>query len=447
MQNNSYPRAGQQETSTDLAHLNQICMDAGAVSDVLSRIGAEVNLVAPATSCPALPPGCGVAFSAIQLNPDPSMGDVYPVGGGKLGPHKTSLDRIGAALGVSWDADHSRRLDDRSHPWYCEYLVVGAYQRFDGSWAQVMDQKVMDLRDGSAQVAQIYRQTKEGKDPEATIEFMRANIASHCLTKARLRALRSVGLKTSYAPQEIERPFLVAKLVFTGQTDDPVLKPMYAAAVMMNMLAGSRMVFGQGGGDALAASMMVGGGAPAPRQMGAPPPPQHLPPAPPSNEPSMGRYQGQGGQGGSGRPVGGGNPPRPSGGDSGAGRGSSGPTVRFGRNKGTPLSELSKDELGWYRGKVQASIDDPERANFKNSNIRHMDEIKAEIRRRQAVAAERQSAPQPDASGGNQDQNPQTDDDPGDDVSGGNQDQNPQADDGAEQSQLPLDGNATTERR
>lgn len=385
MQSNSYRGQGQQETTTDLAHLNQISMDARAVSDVLARIGSEVNLVAPATSCPALPPGCGVAFSAIQLNPDPSMGDVYPVGGGKLGPHKTSLDRIGAALGVSWDAEHSRRLDDRSHPYYCEYLVVGAYQRFDGSWAQVMDQKVMDLRDGSAQVSQIYRQTKEGKDPETTIEFMRANIASHCLTKARLRALRSVGLKTSYAPQEIERPFLVAKLVFTGQTDDPVLKPMYAAAVMMNMLAGSRMVFGQGGGDALAASMMAGS-APAPsRQMGAPPPAPNLPPG---NEPSMGRYQGQGGPSGSARPSGGGSQPRPSGGHSGAAQGASGPTVRFGRNKGTPLSELSKDELGWYRGKIRASIDDPDRANFKNANIRHMDEIKSEIRRRQAVAAE-----------------------------------------------------------
>jgi len=367
----------------DLDQISRIAQNAEQITALLQKASESFHLIAPATACPVLPPGCGVAFSAITISPDPDRGDVYPTGAGRVGLHKSSLDRIGAALGVSWDAKGTRRLDDRSHPFYCEYVVVGAYQRFDGSWAQIMDHKVVDLRDGSAQIDQIIRQAKEGRDPWVQIEFMRAHIASHCLTKARLRALRTVGLRTSYIPAELAKPFLVAKLTFTGQTDDPAMKPVFAAAVTLNMLAGARMAFGQGASESLAAAMTTPVGVLLPPGRHAPPPvcatppdDDDMPPFPAQDSPKAASIPMP-------APSHGQTPPRGSQGPT-AGQGE--PVVAFGRNKGMPLSQLSKDELGWYLNALKQSVADPEKAQWKAQNEARLEEARMEVRRRQQIA-------------------------------------------------------------
>lgn len=54
----------------------------------------------------------------------------------------------------------------------------------------------MDLRDGSPQIEALYARAQGGrKDPTNQIREMRLHIMAHAESKARLRAIRSIGVR------------------------------------------------------------------------------------------------------------------------------------------------------------------------------------------------------------------------------------------------------------
>ena len=222
-----------------------------AANEQLRAAAEHYNLVSPASSLASLPDGCEVALSVVTVDPAPASGEVYDVGGGKLGLSKVILDRISAAAGVSWDASQSRRIDDGANPHYCHFRAVGTYKHFDSTPMQVIGEKEMDLRDGSPQIEALYERFRaakdrggRAKDPTGQIREMRLHILAHAETKARLRAVRSLGLKTAYTQAELRRPFVVARLMFTGRTDDPDLKRIAYQMRMASALGGMAALYG-----------------------------------------------------------------------------------------------------------------------------------------------------------------------------------------------------------
>jgi hypothetical protein len=229
--------------------------DAAKITQHLSTASEKYHLVAPATAIASVPEGCEVAISQIQIDADPRNGEVYDVGMGKFGLGKSALDRVAAAAGVTWDAHQSRRLDDGRDPRYCSWLAVGTYRHFDGTEVQIMGTKEMDLRPNSPQVEALeQRAAAKNKSADGQIREMRLHIAAHAETKARLRAIRSLGIRTAYTREELGKPFVVAKLMWTGATDDPTLRTeafrMRAAA----MMGGMRTLYGPGPQVALPAA-------------------------------------------------------------------------------------------------------------------------------------------------------------------------------------------------
>ncbi len=347
--------------------------------DVTARLQAAVekyNLVSPATSCGVLPEGCGIAISTVQLNPDPrSSSDVYAIpGSDKLGLSKSALDRIGAALGVSWDARQSRRTDDGSDPLYCVFQAVGTYRCFDGSEIQIMGTKEMDLREGSPQL--------QGVSP-AQANGIKKFLMPHAETKARLRAIRSLGIRTGYTREELQKPFVCARLMFTGHTDDPELRRAFALKRADAMLGGSRALFGE----------------PEP----LPPAPLPLPPTPPPPVGNRARDDDQPG----GPPQASSRtrnapqtqqrqveiveqhqtarqdpPPDRSQGQ----RRPQGPAGRdhvvFGTHRGKKLIDISDELLDGYIGALQAYVEDPARADMKAQNTADLDAAVQEEQRR-----------------------------------------------------------------
>jgi hypothetical protein len=229
-------------------------------ADIQSRLeqaSAQAHLVTPASACTSVPEGCEVALSTVRVD---VANETYDVGGGKRGLAKIALDRIGAAAGISWDPQQSGRLDDGRDPHYCAWQAVGTYRHFDGAEVRLVGTKEMDLRQGSAQVEALWeryqsararwerggRHGYEPKSPEAQIREMRLHIVGHAETKARLRAVRAIGIRTSYTPDELHKPFVVARLTFTGHTSDPELRAMFASKRADAMLGGTRALYGSG---------------------------------------------------------------------------------------------------------------------------------------------------------------------------------------------------------
>jgi hypothetical protein len=343
-----------QSQSTALAKFSQTSRNATAITQALEEASQQYHLVSPATSVGHMPEGCGVALSTVLIDPEPKNGDVYPIKGtGKLGLHKTALDKIAAAAGISWDSAQSRRLDDGSHPHYCAYRAVGSYRSFDGTEVQIIGTKQLDLRDGSDQA----KAAGEG------LAVQRQFILEHAESKAQLRAVRSIGVRTGYSREELAKPFVVARLMWTGESADPELRRAFAMKQADAMLGGARALFGHG-----ATPLPSGPALPAPM----PPPPvgtvRDLDDAPPA-ERRLPQQQQQ-------RPA----PPRDAAPPASGGAVDAGDyVIEFGKNKGKKLRDLSVRQLEWYRDAFEQNIADPEKSRFVDKNSAALQQVLAEI--------------------------------------------------------------------
>ncbi len=214
--------------------------DGAALSTQLAKLQEHCNLVSPATTAPSLPEGCEVAVSLVRI----SDADTYSTGGGKKGLAKAALEQIAGAAGVTWDPALCRRVDDRRDPHYCAVEVVGYVRGFDGSVRTITGDKELDLREGSPNADAIRSKARDGKDAEKQLREMRQHIQSHAYSKAKLRAIRSLGVRTGYTDAELAKPFAVARLMFTGPTSDPALRREFARMQATAMVGGMSQLYG-----------------------------------------------------------------------------------------------------------------------------------------------------------------------------------------------------------
>jgi hypothetical protein len=244
------------EKSDALATFNRITRDASTVAEALDRAQAIGHLVSPATSCADLPEGTSVALSAVLVD---VAKETYEIPGScKRGLGKTALDRIALAAGISWDPQQSRRLDDGRDPHYCAYLAVGTYRQFDGSTCTILGEKELDMREKSPVVETLWMRHRQKlaeweqggkrgyapKSPDGQIGEVRVHLLSHCASKAKLRAIRGLGIRTGYTAEELQKPFVIAKLTFTGETTDPELRREFALMRAQSFFGARQALYG-----------------------------------------------------------------------------------------------------------------------------------------------------------------------------------------------------------
>ncbi len=227
-------------------------VDPKEVSEQLQYAAQHLHLVSPATSVGHLPPGCAITLAAVKIDPDT---ETYPVEGG-LALKKEGLDRIAAGVGITWDPVLSRRLDDGSDPHYCHFRAVGHYRAFDGQRQTITGSKEMDLRKGSAMAASM--------NSAKQLQGVRVHILSHGETKARLRAIRSIGIRQSYSKDELAKPFIMARVMFTGQSEDPAIQRELTTAVASSFLDGKTSLYGDDTPTSPAVEVEIEGHAPPP---------------------------------------------------------------------------------------------------------------------------------------------------------------------------------------
>lgn len=309
---------------------------ASEINGRFRRALEAAHLVSPSTSVGSLPEGCEIAISQIFADVENETYDV----GGKRALSKVVLERIAAALGLSWDGIASGRLDDASDHHYCHWRAVGTYRAFDGQRQAIVAEKEMDLRDGSAQIDALWqryeakrRTDPRVRSPENQIREMRLHIAAHAETKARLRAVRSLGIRTAYKREELSRPFIVARIMFTGRTDDPELRRTFSEMTASSFLGARQALYGPQPAASAARA------APAPR-LPPPPPVGTVPvsvddygadPAPPIDAVSS--------------PA-----------DAGGARAAAF-TIPGGRAKGTPISDAEATDLEYWAKRLGADLD------------------------------------------------------------------------------------------
>lgn len=208
----------------------------------LEELKNKYHLVTPAQQVDILPEGFGVSVTYVTVDP---KRDVYPTGDGKMALHQTALHEIARGANLTWDDAASRCLDDRSEPFYCHFRAVGTVLGLDNAPMRVMGTTELDLRDGSAACEQMHTAAKKKGKPNANarIEGMRAKIIAHAETRARNRAIACMGVRRSYTRDELAKPFAIARLTFTGWSEDPELRKEFAKMAVAAALGSKNLLY------------------------------------------------------------------------------------------------------------------------------------------------------------------------------------------------------------
>lgn len=230
-----------------IVKFNRTVRDPGEVNSLLLEAYRTCHLISPATSCGDIPEGFSVALSMVILDIEretyPSVnGDDDGAMHGDRSIGKVALDRIANAAAVSWSRKDSGVVSREAN--YVHYKAVGTYPHFDNVEKTIADEKEIDLREGSAYIQQLReRARRKGRNPDLQIMQERVHILSNAITKARLRALRELGIRTSYRHEELMMPFVVARLMRTGRSNDPALQREFALMQMRASFASARSLY------------------------------------------------------------------------------------------------------------------------------------------------------------------------------------------------------------
>lgn len=355
------PKQEAPQTTVDWA-IDQI---AGTYSNVaeasqkLKLAATHCHLIGGAAVMPNIE-GHDIQITVIPIN----RADCYPLKGSdppKKGIPKVTLMTIANAAAVEWV--ETSRVDDGSDPHFAEYHVLGRYKAIDGTYRQIPGDRDNDLRDGSNQI--------RGKT-ENDINQLRANLIRSCITKAKLRALRDAfGVSQGMLETELDKPFVVARAVFTGRSEDPQLRRVFGQVIAYQQLAATAALYG-GQMPALQLPAMQE----EPKRLAAravdydahgevidAPAATRPPPVPPPARPAA-------------VPKGSGSTAKPG-----------EPVVEWGNKKGTPLRELSDKDLDWYINNAHESIADPGKAKFRANEEKRLAQYLAEGKRRDDLAA------------------------------------------------------------
>ena len=253
-----------------------------AASRALLEASQKYHLVSPATVVGRLPEGCEVVVSVVQI--DPYSSDVYCITGNAKNPRdddtvgldRVALAKIAAAAGVTWVS--SRRTDDGSHPHYCAWEAIARFQNFDMTSSDIPGNVDIDTReDGDVRgaAAEEIRTKARAKGAEdggdKQLLELRKFLVRHCESKAMNKAIGNKGVRRSYKRADLKKPFAVARLIFTGHSEDPEARREFRQMIGQRFLGASHQLYGptvQTMAPALAAPQ------PAPVQyLPSPPPP------------------------------------------------------------------------------------------------------------------------------------------------------------------------------
>jgi hypothetical protein len=182
----------------------------------------------------AVAPFHSPVMAIVTVNPDPDNGgDIYKLPRGKFGLSKVTLDRIAQAGSASWIPDLCGRTDDGKDPYICSYKMVGKVKDLSGQWRTIIGEKEIDLR---AIEAELRGQGKNDADvTKEMIQYSKHKLA-RAQSGAMTRAIRSAfALRSSYSMQELQKPFVIPKMVFTPDYSDPETKRFLLAEATGNL--------------------------------------------------------------------------------------------------------------------------------------------------------------------------------------------------------------------
>ncbi len=220
------------------------------VNDVNQRLQTErakgAHVLAPMT-LQTIPPMHRPVVVSVTIDPDPLHKEVYPQRGGGLSLSAIAFKKLGDAIGIQWVPEECGRTDDGKDPDYVCYRMTGLVKALDGTWRKILGDKEIRMSVITEELTDSYREKAQKylDDPkdgpafrkqfptEADVERwlaekvrqdalqMRKHMLARAQSGALARATKSLGIRETYTAQELAKPFVFPKLVFSPDPNHP----------------------------------------------------------------------------------------------------------------------------------------------------------------------------------------------------------------------------------
>lgn len=243
-----------------------IYTDLSQLIEGVRMLHGKFNVCMPITQPDLIPEMYAVALRPVAIDTrvdskgKPLGPDVYQDqrDRSKYGLTKIGLAKFAAAANISWHPAYTGRVDDQTEQWVRSYRACGVVLGLDGTPRYITAHKTIDLRatkwgerrstwDGKEKVTKVV--SEGGKDAlgmsEAALQQARQFIDEICESKAMNRVLRNYAfVKGLYTREELDKPFVISALVFTGHTEDPELRREVARAMAERAMGSTAALFG-----------------------------------------------------------------------------------------------------------------------------------------------------------------------------------------------------------
>ena len=215
-------------------------------SQIDSAVKDGANLLLPQQILSEIPAMHNVTVEYVQLSSKVDEGDIYPKQGDdkKFILTKQGIMKLCACAGVEWNWQYCGRTDNGKDRDYISYRVVGMIRKLDGTWMSLQGEYDLDFEVLEDDLREQYKAkcknwNKSQAEKEAYVEAstrkelirLRRYKMGRCETGAMLRALRGLlTLKNSYTKTELEKPFVIARLAFQPDYNDPEIRKQFVSA-------------------------------------------------------------------------------------------------------------------------------------------------------------------------------------------------------------------------
>ena len=211
--------------------------EAVGILDTTTFDPAEYNIIgAPVVA--ELTPYHKRVVSRLKIQSNPDLGEVYKVqnNASTLALTKPSLMRIADLAGVCWNYAACKAIEPTvcqfcrmagdncktcDHHGTIAYRAVGMYQDAVGQPRLLV---------GTAEVDPSER-TRAGNDGKTEGERMKSHLLRHVEARAFNAAVRSLGMKQWYSPQELQKPFIVIRTYYDAYSDPDLKAALIAREV------------------------------------------------------------------------------------------------------------------------------------------------------------------------------------------------------------------------
>lgn len=215
------------------------------------RKQGQYNVLVPTLTIQEISPFHKPVLEIVRINPDPKAGEVYEIvqGSGDFSMRAVALQKIGYAAGLIWNAKGCGRTDDGSNPKVVTYRAEAAVRKEDGTYMPLNAEYMVDLdvieeetRESYEKKSQALMADKKKKGEKWTEEerkaYVEKSVRRDMLQKKKFRlqlaqtgamdrVIRKIlGLKGTYKAVELSKPFVVPKIAFNPDVNDPKVREM-----------------------------------------------------------------------------------------------------------------------------------------------------------------------------------------------------------------------------